>query len=420
MAGVEADPYVPLDDWRYVVAATVGATLSNVTFPLRHAGIGPYESSGGNTYWFGRDSTFPGNAHVVKATDPMSSFPSGSQTQMSSANSTAIEAMCCAQNGDTIHVFTQLTTGAVYNNSYNMATDAWRGASAVTIAAAGFAPTSGFTFVSAAYRPTAGELVLEYCAGLTAMSSGFNMVRYARVNASTGAVIGSVANVDNGGSVNWSGGQAVLGASDRVHFFFTNRTAITPYQRTLSAANALETFPASSFDATASPSGVHPFERGVSYTSGANTRVAVPYFAGAGTVGGKIAYLTSADAPTVTTEQVSTATEFFNATHDTRVHYLVNDSTQLHYLYSLTATQDLWRDTSADVGGWGTDVNELAATINYITANQYVRSGNTVLGMVLDDAAAVKYAEIALAGAPAPVKTKRLISRAALTRSNRY
>lgn len=381
------------------MAATVGATLTGATFPLRHSGLGPYQSTGGNYYWFGRDgATNIGNARCWKASDPMSAFTAQTAKLMSTGATVAIEAMWAGQNGNTIYVFTQLATGAVLYNFYTMDTDTWGlVTSATTVAAAAFAPTAGFTFVSAVYRTTAGELVLGYCAGLTAMSSGFHMWRYARVAASTGAVIGSVANVDNGGSVNWMGGPAVLGASDRVHFFLQGNTSPgNMYQRTLSAANALQTFPSA---ITSAGLGLSLFlwsVPGVSYSSGAT--VVAPF---EGTIPGT-AKFTSADSPTVSLSSAAITDASLRSVNSASVHASAYNSGTLHFLYSRNADFDLYRDTSTNDGtSWGTDTNELAASIAAITPRVYVRAGNTVLAMVLDDGGTIKYAEITLAGAPA-------------------
>ena len=383
------------------MAATVGATLSGVTFPLRHAGLGPYKSSAGNFYFFGRDSVNTGHIEPHKASDPTSSFTAQTTKLMSSGNTTAIEAACCYQQGDTVYVFTQISTGAVYHNRFDMATDAWGiETSATTIAAASQAPTTGSTFVSAVYRPTAGELVLVYNAGQTAMSSTFNMVRYARVNASTGAVIGSATNVDNGGSVNWTGPVAVLGASDRVHFFFVASGSANSYQRTLSAANALETFPSPYLSATGG-SVLHDHNAGVSYVDGATTRVRVPIRqVSGGSYLNAVAKLDSADAPTVTTELASDGVA--RTANNQVVHALANDGTSLHLLYGATSDSDLYYDKQTG-SGWGTDTNELAATINAISVppSVYTRGGSTVLPMVVDNGGTIKYAEIALAAPPA-------------------
>lgn len=380
------------------MAATVGATLASVTFPLRHAGIGPFKSSAGNIYTFQRVSATPGSLQASKATDPMSSFTSPVAAKLfSTGTSTAIEAVACYQVADVIHVVGQIATGQVFYNQWSMATDTWTlGASETAVAAASFAPTVNHTFVSLAVRST-GEVVAAYCAGVTAMSGTFNMVRYIRrtgVSTWTGAT-----NIDNGGSIDWSGAAAGLGDSDRVHFFFTNQTSAIHYQRTLSAANALQTFPAT-FDAS---SGVVNLHNGIpnSYVSGGVTKVVYPYRRSAGgfTRGG-LARLNSADAPTVSNDGDVTDVNIAAATAVQNAVFAVVDGSTVHYLYANVTDVDLYRDTDGGAATWGTDALELAGNILRISANVYDRSG-TKLAMVVDDNGTIKYAEISLAATPA-------------------
>lgn len=397
------------------MAATVGATLSGVTFPLRHAGLGPFISSGGNVYFFGRDSVNTGQVEPHKATDPMSAFTAQTLKTMSSGTGTAIEAMACFQVGQVVHVATQISTGATYYNSYTMDTDTWSLTTSETaVAAASFAPTSTYTWVSLIVRST-GEPVIGYCAGQTAMSSGFNMVRYTRRTGTN--TYSSPVNVDNGGSVNWTNPVVVLGASDRVHFFFNDNTANDAYQRTLTAANALQTFPAS-YDTSPYNTGVHIFGPGTSYASGGNTEVRAPYLDSSQLL--SVAAATSADAPTAS-QQTSVSggsiTSFSATTQMPRI-ALAADGTTTHALYTL-ADQDLSHTNDSGTGTWVTATNELTATLNYITTNVYTRGGNRYLAMVLDDGGTVKYAEITLTAATTNIH-RRLISTAALTRSNRY
>lgn len=370
------------------VGAAVGAPLTTVAFPLRHAGLGPYRSSAGNEYFFGRDSVNTGQVEPHKASDPMSSFTAQTAKTMSSGTTTAIEAAACYPVGDVIHVVTQISTGQVFYNSYNMSTDAWTLTTSETaVAAASFAPNAGNTFVSCVVR-SGGEVVIGYCAGLTAMSSGFHMVRYTRRTGTN--TFSSPVNVDNGGSNNWSGPISIIGASDRVHYFLRSGTAGTAgqYQRTLSAANALQTFP-SSYEVSIGLLTVGP---GVSYNDAGTTKVRAPTLRSA--TGAEIVKFDSADTPTVTTEAAGDADP--TTQQNQTVHLVAADDTTIHMLYSNTTTQDLFHDSSTGGGGaWGTDTNELTATINRISANVYDRSGKK-LAMVVDDGGVIKYAEILL------------------------
>lgn len=367
---------------------TQGATLSGVTFPLRHAGMGPYRSSAGNEYFFGRDSVNTGTIEPHKATDPMASFTAQTAKTMSSGTTTAIEAAACFPVGDVIHIAAQIATGAVYYNSYNMSTDAWTLTTSETaVAAATFAPSAGYSFVSLVVR-SSGNVVIAHCAGLTAMASGFHMVRYReRTGVNT---YGTATNVDGGGSVDWGYGFAVLGASDRVHFLFARLTATqVVHQRTLSAANALETLGAG-VGTGLSAAQTWP----ISYVDSGTTRVRA---LAAYSATENLVSFDSADAPTLSVAAGGISDRGPRNTSQQYIHALANDGTTLHMLYADSTDSDLYHDTSTGGGGaWTTDVEEIdAATINRISTNVYDRSGKK-LAMVLDDAGAIKYAEITL------------------------
>lgn len=384
------------------MAATVSAaTFGARQFPERHANMGPFISSAGNVYALirggGSGSGLEGALSCMKATDPMTSFAlaGGASKVMSSATTTMLQAAGAYQVGDVVHVVTQISTGACYYNSFNMATDAWTLATSETaVAAASQAPVTDTTYVDLVVR-SGGEVVIVYNAGQTAMSSTFNMVRYRRRTGTN--TYQTAVNVDNGGSVNWLGGVCALGASDRVHFFFRDNTSADFYQRTLSAANALQTFPAT-FDANGDVGTyVGVFSNTLSYDDAGTQRIRALY----GRVGpfASLVKLDSADAPTVTTE-TNIGDNAAKLVNNQDVMALGADGTTLHALYSHGSNSDLYHDSSTGGGGaWGTDVNELTATINHISTNVYTRSGTTYLAMVLDDAGTIKYAEITLAAA---------------------
>lgn len=381
------------------MAATVGATISSCFFPARHTNLGPFKSSAGNYYFIGRNvsAASSGNIRVFKASAPLSSF---ADTGTSFSGSGAVhEAIACYQVSDVIHIVAQLSTGQVFYNNYNMSTDAWAFSTAETaVAAASQAPVTGTTFVDLVVR-SGGEVVIAYNAGQTAMNSTLNMIRGTR-RTGTNTYSALAANIDNGGSTSWTGCVAALGASGRVHFFFRNGLG-DAFQRTLTAANALQTFPAT-FDTT-NVAATMGYGNALSYTDGATTRVRALYGQAASVAGAKIAKQDSSDTPTTTATLAGDNAG--RSVNSQRVLFLANDSTDLHILYSDSAATDLYHDVSTDGGTtWGTDTNELAGTINAITANVYDRSG-TKLAMVLDDGGTIKYAEIGLAAATVLTQT---------------
>lgn len=399
------------------MAATVGATLSGVAFPSRHWQRDPFISTAGNVYYFGRGTTNTGNATPMKASDPTSAFTAQTVKLMSSGATTAAEAMATFQVGQVIHVATQISTGQVFYNFYTMDTDTWGLTTSETAGIAntsGFAPIAGSTFVSLVVRSD-GTVVFAFSGGVTAMSGTFNTCYY-RIRTGVNTY-GTATKFDNAGSVNWFGGPAVLGASDRVHFFFTDVTNLDSYHRTLSAANALQTFPTSLDNNTAG----QMWAQGTSYVSGGTTKVRATY---RGLVTGshnpaKAGLLDSADAPTATSSTITDGTATPAGINNQSIVSLAADGTTLHALWSDSATSDLMHDSNANDAGWGTDTNEFTGTINRCTSNVYTRLGTKYLAMVLDDGGTIKYAEITLTAAVAAIH-RRLISKAALVRSSHY
>lgn len=376
------------------MAATVGLTLTGVKFPLRHGTLGPFHSpSSGDTFFIGQDTTNVGHVQPMRANAPMTGTFSEETTKlMSSAAGTAIEAISCYQmpGAEGVHVVTQLATGAVYYNRFNLDTLTWAlTTSEVAVAAAAFAPASGTTFVDVVAR-TVSDAIIQYNAGQTAMSSTFNMVRFVRRTGT--ATYDAPVNIDAGGSVNWTAGGALLGITDRVHFVYKDHTNSDVYARSISATNVLQT--AVVIDATAATTLI-PFGPGVSYDEGGPLAVRTPYLDSDTVL--SVAKFASAGVPTITLDDNVSASSPFIVQNEP-VAQLLNDGTTLHLLYSHLTSFDLQHDFSLGGGGaWGADVTELVGTINHISANAYTKpSGQKVIGMVLDDAATVKYAEIPL------------------------
>lgn len=371
------------------MTATIGATLSTVAL-IRYHRAGPFQSSAGNIYFFGRDTTNTGTVEPHKASNPMSSFAAQTAKLMSSATTTALECIDCYQVGDVIHIVTQIATGAVYYNSYDMATDAWTLVTSETaVAAATQAPVSGTTWVSLVVRSN-GNVVIAHNAGQTAMSSTFNMCRY-RIRTGTNTY-GTATNFDNGGSINWVQPIAALGASDRVHFFLKDATNNDLFQRTLTSANVLQTWP-SAFETSLSGD-LFGMGNAISYVDGATTKVRMCYMPLSPLVG-RVAMLDSADSPTVSVQSATDAQVLYSTKMEMA---LAADGTTLYLPYVDSSTTDLWLDTSTDGGStWGTDTEEQdAVTLSRITANVYTRSGTKYLAMVINDGGAYKYAETTL------------------------
>ena len=362
-------------------------TISSSVFPLQNYFCGPFKSSGGNCYVVVLEST-GGTPEVFKATDPTSSFTA----QDTANNPTAVpSSMWAYQVGDVLHIVTQETSvlaADLHYHTFNMATDAW-GTKNELIETPKDAPaTADYIGCSVALRSD-GDVIVLYCGDTDAvMGTAYNRVDYARKEASTWTVGVEVAG--GGLEVNYAGASVVLGASDQMHFFFKDHTNSDAKHRSLSSANALDTV--ADVDTSASANS-HLFGPGISYVSGANTVVNVPFEDSDGQLSS--AQFNSGANPSITVDD-NVSGVAVKVVNNTPVACYAVDGTTAHLLYADSSTADLWRDSQADGGAWGTDAEVLdAVTINRVSCAVYDRSG-TKLAYVYDDGGTVKYNEVSL------------------------
>lgn len=190
-------------------------TISNLA--VDPAVLGPFKSSAGNFYVFGKDSANGTVLRAMKATDPTSSF---SSIATKTGFSTAILTMRAVRVSDVIHIILMDGTATSTNLKYqtfNMANDQFVTAESVL---------TGFNTSSAYY----GAL---YYANLAIRSNGdvvafFNGVRLKSQGTYYGRAYyairttswGSAVEVDDAGSVDYIVAGEILGASDRVHFLY--------------------------------------------------------------------------------------------------------------------------------------------------------------------------------------------------------
>ncbi len=98
----------------------------------------------------------------------------------------------------------------------------------------------------------------------------------------------------------------------------------------------------------------------------------------------------------------------------------------LHVLYSGGGTtgvdQDLYYLTSTNNGtDWDTETEEIdAITVNFISANIYVRGSDTVMAYVYDDAGTQKYNEKVLISGAVDLIQPPLVHSFAVTRAANY
>ena len=383
-------------------------TISSAQFPSHNYYLGPFKAPNGAFYAVFVDtaSATRSQVEVHKATDPTTSWSSvathdGSAHEVLScwAHLTGTDIVICIQKATLIqsHRYVFSTTSDTFTVSFEGIGNSTGAVGTLDHA------------VSITLRSN-GDHILGYQKEPESIKgTKYRRYSYARRVGSTWTVDISIA--ANTGETHYDGGVVVLGASDRVHFFFSNHTSGITQHRSLSSGNSLDTI-ANVDTSVASLQKKHA--PGVSYSSGGATKVRVPYVDSSGQL--SMVKLDSGADPTITTD-VNFSDNTVRIVNGSPVACTCNDGTTIHELYSDSGTSDLYRDQNANDGGWGTDVEVLdAVTINRVSANVYDRSG-AKLAYVYDDGGTVKYNEVALAaggGAVGPLIGGRLIKRGIL------
>lgn len=378
-------------------------TITGITFPPQNYYFGPFKSSGGNFYTIMRGpSGSTKTLRAMKATDPTSSWAEADAVNNTFVGDQTIVSLWVYQDGDTLHIVTadvlyggSSTTDIKYH-TFSMATDLWGTKGETVLLDVDNGPgTSPPASCSIGVRSDGDLIVLYNGDGDALMGTDYTRVDYARKESGTWTT--DVA-VDGAGEDHWYGSSLVMGSSDRAHFFYNNHDLGDVFQRTLTSANALQAAP-TAFDTTAGAL-FHKFTNGVSFVSGADTKVRVAYEDSGGLL--SIAGFNSADAPTPTIVATGMTAVTVSDVDSSDVASMAINGTTQWLLYVDETTDDLWRDnTGADNDTWGTDVELLdAVLIVSLSCNIYTRSGATVLGYVSERGATIYYDEYEITAAP--------------------
>jgi hypothetical protein len=347
------------------------------------APVGPFLAPNGAFYLFGRDATTATTLQAYKSTAPDTSWASV-RTQL--GFSTAIAVLQGYQVGAVIHLLIQHGTisSAVATNwiSFNTATDTFATSEAVSTGVAVTGQVASGWGCSLVVRAN-GEAVAFYNGVQTKTSGTFRARVYYRRRTAVNTW-STETQVDSNTAVDNTSPLAVLGAADRVHFFWSTGATNTGF-RTLSAANALNT---AGTTANANPPG-----DGVSYDRSGTTKVIVR--------GGStevVLNLNSSDNPTVTPVAVSSAT---NSSHPHRIG-VDTETDDVTIVYRNTADSDLYAVKSTDDGAtWGAAVSFFVGTVGNTDAavsrsssgSMYGRGANFVVGYIVNDNGTLKYNE---------------------------
>jgi hypothetical protein len=336
-------------------------------------------------YFFGRDGTTATTLQAYKSTAPDTSW--ASQTTKTGFT-TAILNIAGYQVGNTIHLVvndgTVSTSMATKYLSFDATTNTFL-ATIETVAAAGVVTgtaTSGWG-ASLVVRSNNNAVIFYNGAVVTSRARLYYRER-------TGVnTYGTATRVDANTAADNTGPVAVLGAANRVHFFWTIAGGSTPY-RTLSAANALNT--------TASSTMAEPSD-GVSYDRSGVIKVVV-------TSGGngvqQTLRLDSSDNPTATFADQSIVAAIphrigtFPNTDDVTIVYRSSADGDL---YSIKSSND-GATFSAPVSFFvGTVAGNDASVSRSSSGSVYARGSGNVVGYIVNDGGTLKYNEFALSSA---------------------
>ena len=356
----------------------------------------PFISSAGNVYVVGKGTT-TNLLRAFKATDPTSSFSNvGTDVTMTSTN--AIQAVDAVQQGDLLHVITTDAAAAtavdLRYHVFDMSSDTWTTSNETVVN--DYAVVAIATAIHAAVSIRSdGDVIVLYNGPLVNISAADReTVYYARRESGSWTVN---VEVSNAGATSWYAGGVVLGSSDRMHFFFLDDGASDAYQRCLTSANSLETFP-SAIDTTVNTTQISALQTGTSYVSGANTKVRYPWEDATGIILMSFK-CDSADAPTMSKDDgIDGAVPCESGAHRNS---MSADGTRLWCAYVFATDSDIYTLSNANDAGWDAPALFAVENSNGIRTNIYTRSGSVVLAMVYNSSSNTLYNEKVLATAAA-------------------
>ena len=328
---------------------------------------------------------------VYKATDPEDSW---TLQGTGPVHVGTILGFATYQDGDVIHIVAWSDETYEYY-TFNMATDAW--VIDELMETTRDAPLN--PWASIAVRSD-GDVIVAY-AGDTdkVMGKVYERVDYARREGGTWTV--GVA-LDAGGAFMYGNPTVVKGPlTDDMHIIW-QEAEVDPVLTTWAGSDARTLDPSNSLstvisDATIQSGGaLLGFGNGVSYDDSGTQRISWPYTSGAALTAGRATEDASDDIQSLASSLVTLLDPEVNADEVGIITYgeLNGD---LHCLWGGDSglDRDLFYSTSTDNGvNWPIPDEEIdGVTINFISANIYIRGIDTVMAYVYDDGGVQKYNE---------------------------
>jgi hypothetical protein len=334
----------------------------------------PFLSSAGNVYIITRIGSDTDAIGVVKATDPTDSF-SDLEVDFDLVTGSIIRGLDAIQVGDKIHVAAVVASTAINTvltySVFDMETDSWEISGESVVGPYECLAVNDCGNCGIGVRSD-GDVIIVYNSEVVAnMGSDRQRVSYARREGGSWTVDVSI---DEAGAVQWICQGLVVGASDRMHFFLTDTLTSDAYQRTLTSANALETFP-SAYNSDVFGD-IQNFHTGTSYVSG-GTMVRMPITPS--TVGDvDSTKCDSADAPTMSQDSDISGSTVVSNSIKLASSFTADGTTLWHTFRSVG---DIYVQFNEDDGGWSEPELFEETSGSGIRTNLYTRDGAIVIGM---------------------------------------
>ena len=367
-------------------------TVISTTGKVSRGGFGgPFKASSGAVYMVLNDAA----PTAFKATDPVD----GTWARVGPWDTaTTTVGLGVFQVGDVLHVAATEANGTLRYATFDMAADTW---SASTLLHTLSNNTSaGEAFCSIVVRSN-GDIVIVYRgADHTAMGTTYIRVAHARRIAGTWT---TGVSVDGGGTttVSYTSARAVLGTSDRVHFYYKNHSNARALARTLQPDDTLSAI--ITVDSVVSGGSDIYTARAITYDDAGVRRIRV----GVRDSGDRLSWARNRENATTGAIENEIADPSVVADITANTVYeagwnlgasVVRYGGEFHLHYIGAADQDLWHDKTT-TGAWGTDSNILAGTFTDVTSHVYTRGGNDVIGYIYTDGTSTWYNETVLAAA---------------------
>ena len=375
-------------------------TIATVSFPSRNYNIGPFRDGNGNHYLLFRASGDSSIMEVWKGDngDAVWAEQDSGNKPNSSADLRSINAV---QDGTKLKIATQATGGKVEYHIFGMSddgsADTWLTTNEEVVAST----TSDVDSCAIAVRSD-GDIIIAYQDNRSGTDDRVSYAIFEGVSWSTGNAI------DDGAAVEYFGVRAVIGESDKIHFFFKDDNNADVYHKSLTSGNSLSS--AEVVNDTA--------------TDSIDTAIVAPiYYDAAGVERITVAWRDNTADHSFTSEidddgtpgAEEDATDRGIRSNDGAL--VVDSATDTVYLIFVEASvDDVWITKNINSGGWDTDVEVLdAVTVADISANLFqIDNGDTVVAYVYDDAGTIKYNELVVVEASLDIAPTAITSDEAI------